>query len=65
MSRREPRYVSLVLGILFVLLGVGYLLGHAVGWHVNAGWLVPTALIALGAAGVVSAVRWFVKPDDE
>jgi hypothetical protein len=56
MKRHPFDVLSFTAGAVFVGLGVAFLSAGAdvVG---NAGWLWPVLLVALGAAGLVSALR--------
>jgi uncharacterized membrane protein HdeD (DUF308 family) len=55
---RDPRRVdrlSLVVGVLFVLAGVVFLLDALDVWRLRVDYLVPLALIVLGLAVLASA----------
>jgi uncharacterized membrane protein HdeD (DUF308 family) len=55
---RDPRRVdrlSLVVGVLFVLAGVVFLLDALDVWRLRIDYLVPLALIVLGLAVLASA----------
>lgn len=41
---------GLVFGVFFILAGVAFLLGRLDVWDLRARYLLPTLLIALGAA---------------
>ena len=57
MSQRTGRVdrLSLVVGVLFVLAGVLFLLDALEVWKLRIDYLVPLALIVLGLAVVASA----------
>jgi Domain of unknown function (DUF5668) len=52
--RRVDR-LSLVVGVLFVLAGVLFLLDALDVWHLRVDYLVPLALIVLGLVVLASA----------
>ncbi|HEV3353694.1 MAG TPA: hypothetical protein VG076_12265 [Acidimicrobiales bacterium] len=53
MIRRDPNPGAIVAGILFVVLGVLFLVDHAGGINLNVRWIWPFLLIGLGVAGLV------------
>lgn len=55
--------VSLVSGAVLLLVAVLFLVGAATDVSVDSGWVVPVALIAVGAAGLAGALRGR-SPDD-
>lgn len=57
MKRHELDVVSLVSGVVFLLVSVGYLVEAGTEHDVDLGWLIPLALVLLGVAGLASAVR--------
>jgi Domain of unknown function (DUF5668) len=57
-DRTEPRRVdrlSLVVGVLFVLAGILFLLDALDVWRLRVDYLVPLALIVLGLVVLASA----------
>jgi hypothetical protein len=48
---------SLIAGIVFVVIAAAYLVGVYTDVHIGAGWVLPVALIGLGAAGLAGSVR--------
>ncbi|MET1001922.1 MAG: hypothetical protein ABWZ15_08950 [Acidimicrobiia bacterium] len=44
------------MGLVFVILAVGFFLDAIDVWDAEVAWLAPVFLIAFGAAGVVSSV---------
>jgi hypothetical protein len=57
-DRTEPRRVdrlSLVVGVLFVLAGILFLLDALEVWRLRVDYLVPLALIVLGLVVLASA----------
>ena len=58
-GRDEPRHLdrlSLVVGVLFVLAGVVFLLDALDVWRLRGDYLVPLGLILLGLAVLASGV---------
>ncbi len=47
-TRPRPDMLSLTTGVLFVALGVGFLLDAADVVHIDVSWIWPAVLIALG-----------------
>jgi len=60
MNRHDTDVVSLVFGIIFAAVVGWWLLLRTVSFTApGAGWLIATALLALGAAGIVANIsRW-------
>ena len=52
--------LSLVVGVLFVLAGIVFLLDALEVWELRLDYLVPLALIVLGLAVLASA--WPLRP---
>jgi uncharacterized membrane protein HdeD (DUF308 family) len=52
--------LSLVVGVLFVLAGIVFLLDALEVWELSIDYLVPLALIVLGLATLASA--WPLRP---
>jgi hypothetical protein len=57
LDRHHLDWVSLVAGVVFLVVAVTNLVAAATGESVRLGWLVPLGLLALGAAGLASALR--------
>ena len=57
LDRHHLDWVSLVAGVVFLVVAVTNLVAAATGESVHLGWLVPLGLLALGAAGLASALR--------
>jgi hypothetical protein len=51
--RRDPNPGAIVAGILFIVLGVLFLVDHAGAFNLNVRWIWPFLLIGLGVAGLV------------
>ena len=56
MSRHDPDLTSLIAGLVFLAIGVSYLLDATDVIEVQVRWIVPLALIGLGAAGLAGSV---------
>lgn len=56
MSRRSADWASLVAGLLFVLLGLAFVVSGTTAWEVNVLWVLPVLAIGLGLVGVVRAL---------
>lgn len=57
MSRHEPDWLSLCCGLIFLGLGVAYLVASLADIDIQAVWALPGLLLALGAAGLVGTAR--------
>lgn len=55
MSRHELDLMSLVAGLFFSLLGLGFLLHAGTDVELDPEWVWPIALIAVGAAGLIGS----------
>lgn len=53
MMRRQPNPGAIVAGVLFIVLGVLFLLDHLSGVNLDVRWVWPLLLIGLGVAGLV------------
>ena len=53
MMRRDANPGALVAGVLFIVLGVLFLLDRVSGINLDARWVWPVLLIGLGIAGLV------------
>ncbi|GAA3758535.1 putative integral membrane protein [Spinactinospora alkalitolerans] len=56
MSRRKTDWGSLIAGLLFVLLGVVFVVSGTGDWGFDAVWILPVLAIGLGIAGVARAL---------
>lgn len=56
MSRRRTDWASLAAGLLFVLLGLAFVVYGTAGWEFNALWVLPVLAVGLGSVGVVRAL---------
>jgi hypothetical protein len=65
MTRHRLDIVSLVGGLLFVGLGVAFLLDALDAWSADITWVPPIVLIVLGVAGVLSTVGRRDTGDDD
>jgi hypothetical protein len=52
---RDP--LSLMLGLLLLLAGGGFLLADLAAVTVSAAWAGPVVLLAVGAAGLLTSLR--------
>jgi len=60
--RKHPiDLTSLLAGLVFVALASVYLLAAATGNHVDASWVLPIALVALGLAGLAGGLTRAVR----
>jgi hypothetical protein len=58
MKTHEPDMVSLIWGVLFLVVVAGWVLAKVVEIDLpSAGWIFAALMIAMGAAGLVSALR--------
>lgn len=58
MKPHEPDMVSLIWGALFLLVVAGWVLAKVVEIDLpSAGWVFAALMIAIGAVGLVSALR--------
>jgi hypothetical protein len=55
MIRQQPNPGAIVAGVLFIVLGVLFLLDHLSGVNLDVRWVWPFLLIGLGIAGLVRA----------
>jgi hypothetical protein len=56
MERHDTDVVSLIGGVLFMGLGLAFVLDALNGWSSNIAWVPPIVLIVLGVVGVVSTM---------
>lgn len=61
MPRRKPNVTAFLAGVLFVGIGLTYLVTALVGVQVNAWMMLATALIGLGLAGLAGALLHALK----
>lgn len=57
MRKHELDWVALIAGVLFTGLAAAYLVGAVSDRTVDGRFVWPLVLVAIGAAGVVAAVR--------
>ncbi|MET0421403.1 MAG: hypothetical protein ABW073_06840 [Acidimicrobiia bacterium] len=57
MDRHDLNPVALVIGAAFTVFGLAYLIGGWSWFDAESGWLLGAFLVALGAAGIFSALR--------
>jgi hypothetical protein len=58
MKPHEPDMVSLIWGVLFLVVVAGWVLAKVVDLDLpSAGWIFAALMIAVGAVGLVSALR--------
>ena len=57
MDRHELDLVALVMGTLFTVLGLAYVIGGWTWSDVHVGWALAGLLVALGLAGIVTVSR--------
>jgi hypothetical protein len=55
MMRDQPNPGAIVAGVLFIVLGVLFLLDRISGLNLDVRWVWPFLLIGLGIAGLVRA----------
>lgn len=56
MRRHEPDVTSFLQGILFVGIGLTYLVAAAAGERVDPLWVLPTLLLGVGLAYLAGAL---------
>ncbi|CAM3841735.1 hypothetical protein GCM10009799_18860 [Nocardiopsis rhodophaea] len=56
MRRRKTDWGSLIAGLLFVGLGVAFVVGHQTDWGFDPIWVLPILTIGLGVAGLARAL---------
>jgi hypothetical protein len=66
-SRHNVDPTSLVAGLVFVVIGIAYVLDAADVLTVQAKWVVPLALIGLGVAGLAGSIlrAWQERPGQQ
>jgi hypothetical protein len=63
--RRHPfDLASLIAGVVFVAISAAYLVGAYTDVLIGSGWVLPLALIGLGAAGLAGSLRRGLRTDD-
>jgi hypothetical protein len=61
--RHEVDVFSLLAGVVFAVIGAGYLLGALTDVRLDPEWAAPVALVGLGLAGLTATLRG--RPRDE
>jgi hypothetical protein len=61
--RHELDIASLIAGLVFVGISAAYLVGAFTDVHVSGAWILPLALIGLGAAGLAGTLRRGLRSD--
>jgi hypothetical protein len=56
MKRHTFDATSFIFGAVLAITAVGFLLAEQYSWDVDGRWVLPAALITLGAAGVAGAI---------
>ena len=64
MRRHELDVASLIAGLVFVAISVAYLVGAFTDVRISSGWVLPLALIGLGAAGLAGSLRRGLRNDE-
>lgn len=55
MRRHDVDVLSLMAGLLFMLMGLGWLLDAADAFRVDWEWLAPLVLVGLGLVGLLTS----------
>jgi hypothetical protein len=63
MKRHDFDVLSFLSGLIFGAIAVAYLLATQQSWEIDGRWVLPGALIALGAAGIAGAVSTLRRND--
>jgi hypothetical protein len=61
--KHELDLASLIAGLVFVAIATAYLVGAFTDVHVSGAWILPLALIGLGAAGLAGTLRRGLRSD--
>lgn len=56
MKQHDTDYLSLAAGLIFTALGILLAISAATGWQIDARWIAPVVLIALGSGGVAASL---------
>jgi hypothetical protein len=56
MKRHDLDLVSLLAGVVFLAVAASHLIGQALGSPLDATWVVPITLVALGLAGMIGGL---------
>lgn len=62
-ARHARDTLSLMSGLLLVLLATAFLVADLTTVDVDARWVAPAALLAVGTAGLLSTLRRSGRPD--
>lgn len=65
MRRHELDWVSLIAGLVFTVFAVVYLVSPAVDLSFDGRYVWPVVLVALGAAGLATALRANAREERE
>jgi hypothetical protein len=63
--RHELDWVSLIAGLVFTVFAIVYLISPAVDLRVDGRYVWPVVLVALGAAGLATALRANAREERE
>jgi uncharacterized integral membrane protein len=63
--RHELDWVSLIVGLVFTAFAVVYLISPAVNLDLDGRYVWPVVLVALGAAGLATALRANAREERE
>jgi len=56
MKRHTFDATSFIFGAVLAITAIGFLLAEQYSWDIDGRWVLPAALITLGAAGVAGAI---------
>lgn len=65
MKRHDTDPLALISGILFLIVGSAYLVAEQTSADIDARWVLPVALIAVGLAGLVTSLLSVLRREDE
>ncbi len=57
MRSHDTDWTSLIAGLTFLAIGVTYLIATTTDGTIDSRWMVATALVGLGAAGLGGTIR--------
>lgn len=64
MKRHDTDPLALISGILFLIVGSTYLVAEQTSADIDARWVLPVALIAVGLAGLVTSLLSVLRRGD-